>query len=418
MSKSLFRSCLAATPLAIATALAAAAAPAFAGDEINPTLKAAMKRDLGLSDTQVSQYQKIEHLAVSQEKKLAKEQGRNYAGSWIEKKADGSFLLVVGSTSIKPQKGPVGVEIRQMRHSLKNLESAKTQLDNMVALGGKAPKGVYSWYVDPRTNSVVVGMAKAGEQAAIDFVAASGAEADIVRFETIGSAPRALAKPAPATLALQGGSEYLPFDGANYWLCSVGFPVTKSGAQGFATAGHCGSTGDGAFVTSGRRTVKRIGSFAASIFAAPGRPNTDQAWVVVDTGNTLLPSVSGYGNGDVAVKGSAEASVGSALCRSGRTTGWHCGVIEAKAVTVTYVGDDEIEGTSDDTTVTDLTQTSACAEGGDSGGSFITSAGQAQGVLSGGNYDCRSVYDSVSTTYFRPINPILQAYSLTIKTSP
>jgi streptogrisin C len=39
--------------------------------------------------------------------------------------------------------------------------------------------------------------------------------------------------------------------------------------------------------------------------------------------------------------------------------------------------------------VSGLTRVKVCAEGGDSGGSFITGAGQAQGVLSGGNYSCK-----------------------------
>ena len=58
------------------------------------------------------------------------------------------------------------------------------------------------------------------------------------------------------------------------------------------------------------------------------------------------------------------------------------------------------------------TQTNACAEGGDSGGSFI-SGNQAQGVTSGGSGNC----STGGTTFFQPVNPILGAYGLTLKTT-
>ena len=250
--------------------------------------------------------------------------------------------------------------------------------------------------MDVPTNSVVVSIARGAQRAGIDFVAASGADVRAVRFETMGSAPRPLA-------TVQGGSEYLSYHDGSYYYCSVGFSVTHSTGQGFATAGHCGSAGDGAYYLVSRRTASPIGSFAASVF-----PNADRAWVRVDNGHTLLPSVSGYGKGDVTVRGSTEAAIGAALCRSGRTTGWKCGVIEAKNVSVNYA-----EGT-----VNGMTRTNVCAEGGDSGGAFITSAGQGQGVLSGGNYSCKGNQAKLAKSYYQPLNPLLSAYNLTLKISP
>jgi streptogrisin C len=94
--------------------------------------------------------------------------------------------------------------------------------------------------------------------------------------------------------------------------------------------------------------------------------------------------------------------VGSSVCRSGSTTGWHCGTVQQLNTSVTYQ-----EGT-----VSGVTRTSVCAEPGDSGGSFI-SGSQAQGVTSGGSGNCTSG----GTTYFQPINPILQSYGLTLTTT-
>ena len=62
-------------------------------------------------------------------------------------------------------------------------------------------------------------------------------------------------------------------------------------------------------------------------------------------------------------------------------------------------------------TVNGLIRTNVCAEPGDSGGSLIA-GNQAQGVTSGGSGNC----SSGGTTYFQPVNEILQAYSLTLVT--
>ncbi len=101
------------------------------------------------------------------------------------------------------------------------------------------------------------------------------------------------------------------------------------------------------------------------------------------------------------VRGSTQAAVGASICRSGSTTGWRCGVIRQHGASVTYA-----QGT-----VSGLTRTTACAEPGDSGGSFI-SGNQAQGMTSGGSGNC-----SVGgTTYHQPVNEALSVYGLTLRT--
>ena len=177
-----------------------------------------------------------------------------------------------------------------------------------------------------------------------------------------------------------GGNAYF-IGGAR---CSVGFSVNG----GFVTAGHCGSTG--------RATTQPSGTFRGSSF-----PGNDYAWVQVAAGNTPRGLVNNYSGGTVTVAGSTEAAVGASVCRSGSTTGWRCGTIQAKNSSVTYP-----QGT-----VTGLTRTNACAEPGDSGGSWM-SGSQAQGVTSGGSGNC----SSGGTTYFQPVNEILSVYGLTLVT--
>jgi hypothetical protein len=400
------RGLLVLSPLTLAVAMVAAAAPS---DGISPGLRAAMQRDLGLSSAQLSQYLKVERLSMQQEKQLAKAQGSHYAGSWLERGANGQYKLVVATTTVHPQKGSADVEIRNARHSLAELDAAKGRLDMALAQGAKAPKGVYSWNVDVQSNSVVVGIGKGGQKAAVDFVARSGADANTVRFVTMDEQPTVRA-------ALKGGLGYLRNPGDGYlYACSIGFNVTKGTTPGYVSAGHCGDAGEptyleGAAGTGPQWTLgPQIGTFQGSTFPNPGQTGTDMSWVQISGSNTQTASVYGWGGADVTVKGSTEGAVGTAICRSGRTSGWRCGAIKAKGVTVNYQSGE---------TIVNLTQTTACSEGGDSGGSFITGTGQGQGVLSGGSGNCkgRAGKTGGGNSYYQPLAPLLSFYGLTLKT--
>jgi streptogrisin C len=101
------------------------------------------------------------------------------------------------------------------------------------------------------------------------------------------------------------------------------------------------------------------------------------------------------------------AAVGSSVCRSGSTTGWHCGTIQATNQTVNYGGGDIVRG---------LTRTNVCAEPGDSGGAYVSPNGatrvQAQGFTSGGSGNCTSG----GTTFFQPVNEALSRYGVSLVT--
>jgi streptogrisin C len=395
------------SPLALIVAMAASAAGA-PKDGVSPTLRAAMQRDLGLTSTQLSQYFKIERLAELQQKQLAAAQGRNFAGSWIERQANGTFKLVVATTRIGPQQGPAGVEFRTVRHTFADLNSSKSQLDTLVERGGGVPKGVYSWYVDQQSNSVVVGIGRGGEKAGIDFVARSGANAGHVRFVVEEEQARPLA-------ALKGGLGYLRDPGDGYlYACSIGFNALKGSTPVYVSAGHCGDATEKVYLEGSAGTGPQwtlgpqIGTFTASSFPAPGGSGPDYSYITISGSNTQVASVHGWSSSDVVVKGSTAGGVGTAICRSGRTSGWRCGTIDLVDVSVNYTSGE---------TITHVNRTTACSEGGDSGGSFITGPGQAQGVLSGGSGSCKGKQPNNRTrSYFQPLNPILTAYSLTLKT--
>ncbi|MDQ3229106.1 MAG: S1 family peptidase, partial [Pseudomonadota bacterium] len=276
---------------AVIAAVALSATPAMAADDFDPHLKFAMQRDLGVFPGQVAQYLQTERLAHSQDAVARRQFGNNFAGSWIERKADGSFQYVVATNSIAKSAGIAGAEMRQVRHSLDTLETTKARLDdiNAVAMNRRAlTDGVHSWHVDPVTNSVVLSIAPEALDNVVDFVAISGVDASTLRMQAVPGTPQ-------TTANIIGGIEYV-INGTS--LCSVGFSVTRGSTKGFATAGHCGSVGNTVRISN-----QSIGSFQNSSF-----PGNDRAWVSVGSTHTLYALVTNYNGGYVTVRGSTEAA--------------------------------------------------------------------------------------------------------------
>ncbi|MFE2751798.1 S1 family peptidase [Actinosynnema sp. NPDC059335] len=354
--------------LVAATALTTVAAPtaqaAPAGQEAE--ILSALQRDLGLDADQARARLAADERSAGTAHALRKRLDGRFGGAWI----DSSGTLTVGVTrAADTDQG--GVRTKLVQRSENDLDAVKAALDAHVAA---APRSVPGWYVDLPTNTVVVKSQPGRLAAARAFVASSGVAASAVRYVTTTEAPRPL-------IDVIGGNAYTIGSGTR---CSVGFSVNG----GFVTAGHCGSTG--------ASTANPSGTFRGSSF-----PGNDYAWVQVAAGNTPRGLVNNYSGGTVSVAGSQDAPVGATVCRSGSTTGWHCGTIQARNSSVTYP-----QGT-----VTGLIQTTVCAEPGDSGGSLLAGT-QAQGVTSGGSGNCRSG----GTTYFQPVNEILQTYGLTLVT--
>lgn len=396
VSKSNARRFVRASVFCVAAAVATlSSGAALAANEVSPELKFAMQRDLGIFSGQIDQYLQTEKLARTQASAIQRDLGSQFAGSWIERNADGTFKVVAATAGARKSSPIGGVELRTVRHSLKQLQNSMDLLDaasNARVKGISKPlDGVQSWYVDPISNAVVVRVEQGASERAVDFVAVSGADAGAVRIEEV-----------PGTLQtsanILGGIEYSI---NNATLCSVGFSVTRGSTKGFVTAGHCGAVG----------AVVRVGGTQVGSFAARAFPGNDRAWVSVGSTHTLQGAVSNYSGGTIAIRGSAEAAVGAAVCRSGRTTGYRCGNITAKNVTANYA-----EGA-----VRGLTQGNACMGRGDSGGSWFTSAGQAQGVMSGGNVQSNGnncgIPASQRSSLFERVGPILSQYGLSLVTS-
>ncbi|GIG40322.1 S1 family peptidase [Cellulomonas phragmiteti] len=358
-----------------ATALALLLAPLTTGGAAAATPAAdlpagmvdALERDLGVPRAEAAQRMTFQADAAAKVRTLTQALGSTYAGAWVDPAAG---TVHVATTAPSKVRGPMaaGVTAVAVDRSLAQLESLGATLD-----AAAPPSDVATWYVDVTTNKLVV-EAVGGTGAAAALVAAAGLPADAVTLAVAPEAPRTF-------IDVIGGNAYYINARSR---CSVGFAVQG----GFVTAGHCGAVG--------APTTSPTGTFRGSSF-----PGNDYAWVQVASGNTPLGLVNNYSGGTVRVTGSQQAAVGAYVCRSGSTTGWRCGTVQAYNTSVRYS-----QGT-----VSGLIRTTVCAEPGDSGGSLVAGT-QAQGVTSGGSGNCRTG----GTTYFQPVNEILQAYGLRLIT--
>jgi len=340
----------------------------------------ALRRDLGLTETQARTRLVNEAEAGTRAGRLQNALGDRFAGAWLRGATSANLTVATTDVADIPLIEAGGANAALAEHGLDELRAVKAKLDAAAARTDGI--GTPVRYVNIRANQVTVQATHRSAGKAL--IAASGVDRKLVRVKVSANQPHAL-------YDLQGGDAFHNLD--QQARCSVGFSVTSGQEQGFATAGHCGRPGDR---TAGYNRVDQ-GTFRASRF--PGR---DMAWVQVNNDWTATPNVKAGSGNTVQVSGSVQALVGTAVCRSGSTSGWHCGRIEQHDTSVSYN-----EGTVDG-----VTETSVCAEPGDSGGPYVAGT-QAQGVLSGGSGDCTTG----GTTYYQPINPLLEAYGLVLTTS-
>jgi streptogrisin C len=340
-----------------ADATSATASPTDEIDTLNPGMLTALQRDLGL-DSESARTLGAKQLAASDlENSLRTALGPAFGGAHFDVQS-GKLVVGVTDAANAAEVNAAGATAKVVSRSAAQLDSAVKALDNR---GSAAPAGVTSWYADTVTNEVVVTALPGSVEAAKSF---AGAGARVVEVTE-----------APTTFAdIKGGDAY----NIGSSRCSVGMSVNG----GFVTAGHCQAlTGGGALSRNG----VALGSWGGSSF-----PGNDYAWVRTNSNWTPRGLV-----GAVRVVGGTAAASGSAVCKSGSTTGWTCGTIGAKNQTVNYA-----QGS-----VSGLTASNVRCQPGDSGGGFITNAGQGQGVVSGGNS---------ATCYFQPVGEILSRYGLTL----
>jgi streptogrisin C len=368
---------------ALASGLVLAPVTAATADTANtpaldPEQMAAMQEAFGLTEAGVTDLLDAQAEAAELEAELRDELGSGFGGAVFDTETR-ELTVRVTDRAADDAVRDAGAVPERVEHGEAELAAA---VDALNGAEEAVTDGVHGWYADPELDTVVIETAEGAADDAEALAAEAGLDVDTFTVEEGTERPRTYAD-------IVGGTPYYFQEGGDWFVCSVGFGVEG----GYVTAGHCGTAGSSTWLRAGGT---QLGTVAESVF-----PDQDAAWVRAAAGQTPTAGVSDHAGGTVTVTGSAEAPVGGAVCRSGQTTGWHCGTIQAKDQTVSYGGD----------IVNGLTRTNACAEGGDSGGSWLAGT-EAQGVTSGGSGNCTSG----GTTYFQPINPMLEQWNLTLLT--
>lgn len=379
---------IAAAVLAVQPAAGSASANQDAGREATADMFEAMAEGTGLTAAEIQALLIKEDQAADVEQALGTSLGAAFAGAWFAPET-GTLTVAVTDPSKAGDVVARGANVTVVPHTAAELDAVQTALDEKA---DSLPRNITGWYVDPASNRVVIEVNRSvtGASAEQAVVAAVGRTAP-VRFVDVDRSPELFSdsnvEPSAKYNVRGGDAWYGPG-----FRCSIGFSAKDAnGGKHFITAGHCTQhKGDAAGYNG-----KPIGKINGSVLGARGDFGkvdvTNNQW-------NLKPWVNRYKDGKhVTVRGAKEAPIGAHVCRSGSTTGWHCGRVLAKKQTVRYP----------DQIVKGLTKTNACAEPGDSGGSFLWRH-QAQGMTSGGSGDCKHG----GTTYFSPIKPALNTWNL------
>ncbi|GAA1822781.1 S1 family peptidase [Microlunatus capsulatus] len=387
---------VAATTLALA---ATAAGPAGAAPTPAPARPAeaaaeALARDSGISPSvardRVAAQAALSRTSAAVEAALSPSVS---AGSWLDART-GTVAVAVTTDAAAAEARALGAVPHRVAHSGTQLTRVREDLDGWARSEGAGR--VVSWGVDAATGTVRVRTTAGADDARTSaFLRHARTHGSKVAVTTTTARVQPMAD-------LLGGQQ-IEFGG---YVCSVGFTArTAQGSPVMLTAGHCGA--DYATFTSGGTPV---GTTTAYSF-----PGDDYARAPIAAGWTPRGRVSTWDGDSVAVTGSAPAAVGAAVCKSGRTTGWTCGTVQATGQTVSYSNED-----GSTSVVSGLTETSTCTEGGDSGGANLAGT-QAQGLTSGGagygaDAVCGEKVGQPNISYIQPVREALNAYGLTLIT--
>ena len=403
------------TRLALALALSACAlaATAQAAEPIHPGIAFAMQRDLGIMPGQLPQYLAEEKQAAVDAQSARGALGAHFAGAWVKTAPGGRARLVVSSTlspgtvlRLLPATLRSKVDVVQARHSLDTLERERERLDRGARLAAPANlRGVAGWWLDEKSNRVVIAAKTGRIDAAVDFAAATGIDASAVEIREV---PGFQTNASP----IIGGSQYI-INGTG--ACSFGFSARRAKSGGgyeeyVVTAGHCGKNGDAI-----SKNGIRVGTVYGTSF-----PFNDYAVIRVENSNWYTtPFVKdNSSDGRLSISGTtAQNTINASICKSGYNTGWRCGKLLARNVSANYGTD------ASPLMVYGLSATDACSGLGDSGGSNVANIGgkwHAQGVTSGssqipaGKDDTCTVAVNNRLMVYQPVVEILNANNLYI----
>jgi streptogrisin C len=316
------------------------------------------------------------------------------AGQWFDAAA-GKLTVAVTTSDAAEQARAAGAAARVVARSRAELDRTDAAVRALV---GKGVPGVYGWGVDVRGNEVGVSVDRTKKTPATESFLSSARELGVRITETSTS-------PKQQSGTIQTGNPWWPGSETN---CSVGFPVTDSGGvKHFLTAGHCtNDSNQAAYGASGQQN--KIGtSNVGGTHSVNGREGDMGVVAVTEAGWNLSASVNTWGQPAVTLTGAAEAMVGDRVCHSGNTSHWQCGEVKYTHKSADYGGGLIID---------DLTWTTACSLGGDSGGGWLL-GDKATGLHDGGPSQCVENPSDGDMSLFQPVLEALNKWQLTLVTS-
>jgi alpha-lytic protease prodomain-containing protein len=340
------------------------------------TLREALERDLGLAGAELDELLAASARATVLDARLREELGDGYAGSWFDR-STGSLTVAVtdrGTASVARAAGAAAVLAGRSEH---DLAAIRDELTGRVKADPDTWAPAVSWGVDVRANQVLVTV-RTGQAGSVQPLLAE--YGDAVRIEETAGEPTLT---APPDAFLDGGE---PLDTNGGPACSFSFNVrsTTTADRFVLTAAHCGTPG-----TIGFSYGVAIGPFTGSW------PAFGDALVRKDNPFWAQGPWVWTWPGFVVLGGWTDAPIGTPICKSGRATGWTCGIITAKSVFLPGM-------------VVGFTQHTACVEPGDSGGATVNVSSvpyRAEGttqsaVLIAGR--CRSVFGLPNISWYLP----------------
>jgi streptogrisin C len=352
-------------------------------------------RALGISEESARDRLLQQDRAQQTYKQLPSSVVATLVGHWFDAKT-GNLTIGVTSPADARRAEAAGAEARVVPRTMAELDQRVRGVRREV---GRGVPGLVSFGIDVTRDDVLVNVNPARATSATQAFLRTVRALDGVRVAQVSSTP------VQQSGEVNPGDPWWPGSETN---CSVGFTATDAnGGKHFLTAGHCTNDADQpAYGASGQQN--RLGtSNVGGSRSVNGHEGDMGVVAVTEAGWTVSPNVNTWGSPAVTVSGSADAMVGDAVCHSGNTApNWECGEVTKVNQTVTYNnGSLVIDG---------LTFTTACSEGGDSGGAWL-SGDKAVGLHEGGlnGNSCPAGEDNA---IFQPVNEALSKWGLTLVT--
>jgi hypothetical protein len=294
---------------------------------------AAYAQTFGVSPQEAARRLQLQEAAGELNARLTEEQGATFAGLSIEHAPE--FRVVArftrkGEETIQSYLNPALAEVVRVepaRFTLQQLERRLEASYHRVRHAGIEAAGA----VDVRANRAEVHVAR-GRSAAARGVLGAG-DAEVVEVDHL---PK---------------EEITMYGGLGISTCTTGFTVRNSaGTRGVSTSGHCGNSQTLSGIALTFRGEAYSGSYDVQWHNAVGHTYT----------NTI--KVSGGTRSITGTRSRTSQTVGSQVCKQGKTTGYTCGTIS----TISYCASGACTWVRVAGNGTNL------SEGGDSGGPWFS----------------------------------------------